>query len=368
MLRSQLQALLRPRTLRRIPNTRFSRSLSTTPSEADDAFAALAHLNSQLETPTPVQHFSFGPSVNDAEIAEEDGDQESLSFSQLLEQAETSGPAGSPISDMQRDRAARRLLMEQMSAYGSTQTRNNTFQPHHPLHKPLPPSQATISALIAAGAHLGHSRSLLNPNFMPYVYGNRAGISIIDLDQTLPLLRRAANVTRAIAQRGGSVLFLGTRPDLRPVVEKSASRLGETQGFYVGERWLPGTLTNRMQSFGPDVVRNLDIVPDLVVLLNPLANMNAIRECAISHVPTIGIVDTNADPRIVMYPIPANDESTRTAELIAGVLSLAGQEGKVRRAEELALKAKQKLLQEEKMKRYGSSEGNRKPNNYYDYE
>ena len=79
--------------------------------------------------------------------------------------------------------------------------------------------------------------------------------------------------------------------------------------------------------FGAQAVLNQRVVPDLVVFLNPLQNMAAIRECAMEHVPTIGIVDSNVDPRIVMYPIPANDESTRTAELIAGVLSVAGREG-----------------------------------------
>ena len=166
----------------------------------------------------------------------------------------------------------------------------------------------------------------MNPNFMPYAYGTRAGITVIDLDHTLPLLRRAANLVRSVAYAGGSILFLGTRPDLRPVVQKAAERVGE-QGYYVGERWLPGTLTNKTQLYGADTVKEQRVVPDLVILLNPLSNMNALRECAIEHVPTIGIVDSNVDPRIVMYPIPANDESTRTAELIAGVLSIAGREG-----------------------------------------
>lgn len=173
---------------------------------------------------------------------------------------------------------------------------------------------------------MGHATSLMNPNFVPYAYGTRAGITIIDLDSTLPLLRRAAAVVRAVTARDGTVLFVGTRPDLNVVVRKAAERLGE-QGFYLGERWLPGTLTNKLQMFGPDSVKRQRIVPDLVVFLNPTANVNAIRECAIEHVPTIGIVDSNVDPRIVMYPIPANDENTRTAELVAGVLSIAGREG-----------------------------------------
>lgn len=200
----------------------------------------------------------------------------------------------------------------------------STFKARDSLHNP--PKEATLSALLAAGAHFGHASTRMNPNFMPYAYGTRAGITVIDLDHTLPLLRRAANLVRSVAYAGGSILFLGTRPDLRPVVQKAAERVGR-QGYYVGERWLPGTLTNKTQLYGADAVKAERVVPDLVILLNPLSNMNALRECAIEHVPTIGIVDSNADPRIVMYPIPANDENTRTAELIAGVLSIAGREG-----------------------------------------
>jgi small subunit ribosomal protein S2 len=185
---------------------------------------------------------------------------------------------------------------------------------------------ATISALLAAGAHFGHATTRMNPNFVPYAYGTRAGITIIDLDQTLPLLRRATNVVRAIARAGGIIIFIGTRPDIMPVVQRSAERLGK-QGFHVGERWLPGTLTNRRMYFGGSVVDELRVVPDLAILLNPMQNMNAIHEFAMEHVPTIALIDSNVDPRIVMYPIPANDESTRTAELIAGILSIAGREG-----------------------------------------
>lgn len=215
-------------------------------------------------------------------------------------------------------------LVDIFSVHGSTQTKESTFRPRDTLHSP--PKDATLSALLAAGAHFGHASTRMNPNFMPYAYGTRAGITVIDLDHTLPLLRRAANLVRSVAYAGGTILFLGTRPDLRPVVQKAAERVGE-QGYYIGERWLPGSLTNKTQLYGADTVKELRVVPDLVILLNPLSNMNALRECAIEHVPTIGIVDSNADPRIVMYPIPANDESTRTAELIAGVLSIAGREG-----------------------------------------
>jgi small subunit ribosomal protein S2 len=131
---------------------------------------------------------------------------------------------------------------------------------------------------------------------------------------------------RAVASHDGTIVFVGTRPDLRPAVLKASKRIGP-QGYHVGEKWLAGTLTNKVHFFGPEVSTSERVVPDLVIFLNPIPNLHAIRECAIEHVPTIGIVDSNVDPRIVMYPIPANDESTRTAELIAGVLSIAGREG-----------------------------------------
>jgi len=173
---------------------------------------------------------------------------------------------------------------------------------------------------------MGHHSSLMNPHFLPYAYGTRAGITVIDLDSTLPLLRRAASLIRAITARDGTVLFLGTRPDLKATVAAAAARMGP-HGFAVHDKWLGGTLSNAIVRHGPQHLENTRIRPDVAVILNPLQNLVAIRECAAAQVPTIGIVDSNVDPRIVMYPIPANDESTRTAELIAGVLSIAGREG-----------------------------------------
>lgn len=182
---------------------------------------------------------------------------------------------------------------------------------------------------------------------MPYAYGDRADITIIDLDHTLPMLRRAAKVVRAVTAKRGTVVFVGTRPDLRPVVRKAAERVG-TRSYHVGERWLPGTLTNKIQVLSHDPYSDEKVVPDLIVFLNPTHNFPALRECAQQHVPTIGIIDSNVDPRVVMYPIPANDESTRTAELIAGVLSVAGREG-VALAEEEAARRKERVSMMKKL-------------------
>ncbi|KAH9484045.1 37S ribosomal protein mrp4, mitochondrial [Psilocybe cubensis] len=227
-------------------------------------------------------------------------------------------------ANFRKTREERKLQFSFFEPYGSTTTSTNTFKYRDGLVKP--PRDATVSALLAAGAHFGHAASRMNPNFVPYAYGTRAGITIIDLDHTLPMLRQAASLVRAIARAGGLVVFIGTRPDLRPIVTKAAERLGR-QGFYVGERWLPGTLSNRRQFFGDHVVDKERMLPDLAIILNPLQNTIAINEFAAENIPTIGIIDTNVDPRLVMYPIPANDENTRTAELIGGVLSIAGREG-----------------------------------------
>ncbi|KAL1756547.1 ribosomal protein S2, flavodoxin-like domain-containing protein [Schizophyllum commune] len=244
-------------------------------------------------------------------------------------------------TQLQYDRAYVSQLKNVFDKQGPVLTEDSKWRLRDSLNRP--PQEATISALLAAGAHFGHSTSRLNPNFMPYAYGTRGGITIIDLDHTLPLLRRATQFARSVAYRGGQILFLGTRPDLRPVVQKAAERLGPGNGYYIADRWLPGTLTNRFSMLNPDDFKRYNLLPDLVVLLNPIQNAVAIRELAVEHVPTIGIIDSNADPRLVMYPIPANDESTRVAEIIAGVISIAAREGVHLREREAADVARKRL-------------------------
>ncbi|KAJ6630669.1 ribosomal protein S2, flavodoxin-like domain-containing protein [Mycena sp. CBHHK59/15] len=234
-------------------------------------------------------------------------------------------------SNHQLKRAEVGTLIDIFNQYGSNRKPENTYRLRDAVRRPIP--NATVSALLAAGAHFGHNTSRMNPNFVPYAYGVRAGSTIIDLDHTVPLLRRAANLVRAVAYTNGQILFIGTRPDLRQVVKSAATRLGK-QGYYISDRWIPGTLTNTAELYGTQIAKEVLAVPDLVILLNPLANITAIRECALAHVPTVAIVDSDADPRIVMYPIPANDESTQVAEIVAGILSIAGREGLALRIEE----------------------------------
>ncbi|KAJ7738505.1 ribosomal protein S2, flavodoxin-like domain-containing protein [Mycena maculata] len=240
-------------------------------------------------------------------------------------------------SRLQVKRAEVGTLIDIFADYGSNRRQETTYKLRDAIKRPVP--NATVSSLLAAGAHFGHATSRMNPNFMPYAYGVRANSTIIDLDHTVPLLRRAANLVRAVAFAGGQILFIGTRPDLRHIVKSAAGRIGK-QGYYITDRWIPGTLTNTAELYGPQIAKDTAHIPDLVILLNPLKNITCIRECALSHVPTIAIIDSDADPRIVMYPIPANDESPQTAEIVAGILSIAGREG-------LALRIEEEVMQEE---------------------
>lgn len=220
---------------------------------------------------------------------------------------------------------------------------SNVYKPHKDTLQPPSIQQTSINTLIAAGAHLGHSTALFRPSTQPYIYGIRDGIHIIDLDQTLVHLRRASKVVEAVGEKGGVILFVGTRTGQQRCLQKAAERAG---AYYVHSRWVPGTLTNATQISGswervevdmggnptdrvlsPSLKKTI-LKPDLVVLLNPVENRNAIAECIASKVPTIGIIDTDSEPSLVTYPVPANDDSLRSVELITGVLSQAAQKGK----------------------------------------
>ncbi|KZO95213.1 ribosomal protein S2 [Calocera viscosa TUFC12733] len=229
------------------------------------------------------------------------------------------------------ERKRRRNLVAMFQDMGSTQTRETTFQAFHTLNRAVSPSELTISALMAAGAHMGHSRVRTRPAFLPYVYGRRANMDIIDMDQTLAMLRRAASFLTMLTEKGGSVLWVGTDVDgVKKAARKASERVGK-YSYHIADRWIPGIFTNAGSLLGTEIM-NGDYLPDAAVFLNPRPNLGALRECNVAMVPTIGIVDSDTDPRIVTYAIPANDESVRTVELIAGVLSVAAREG-VRRAD-----------------------------------
>ena len=178
----------------------------------------------------------------------------------------------------------------------------------------------------------------------PFIYGTRHGQSIIDLEQTVVGVRRAAAVVRGVVERDGIVLFVGgkTRTAMvRRATERAAERL-EGNGFCVPGNWLPGTLTNRYRLLPGGKPEAPPRLPDLVVFSSPQTYPHALRECALTRVPTVGLMDTDGDPRGVTYAIPANDDSERAGELIINLLAEAGREGlQTRRdAEESKQKAK----------------------------
>jgi small subunit ribosomal protein S2 len=223
------------------------------------------------------------------------------------------------------------------------------YEPRAASKHPPTASELTLPMLMAAQTHLGHATSLWNPRNSSYVFGIRDGIHIISLDATYAYLRRAAKVVQEVARRGGMILFVGTRDKQEEIVVQAAKVAG---GYQIFDRWVPGTLTNGQQILGHCQLKVVDIKdteltessallngpsghpvlkPDLVVCFNPLENEVCLHECGLHTVPTIGVIDTDADASWVTYPIPANDDSIRSITLIAGVLGHAGAEGQKQR-------------------------------------
>ncbi|KAF9928728.1 37S ribosomal protein, mitochondrial [Linnemannia zychae] len=236
------------------------------------------------------------------------------------------------------------LLPEYMSLGGKLVPKPKSALSNNPASNTL-----TIAQLLAAGLHLGHSTSLWNVASMPFIFGVREGISIINLEHTLTYLRRACTVTKAVARRGGIILFIGTREGVDNVTIDAAK---SCNAYYVASKWCPGTITNAQEIVGPHTPRLPDaragdlakpFRPDLVIVLNPLENMIAIKEATRFNIPTIAITDTDVDPRIVSYPIPANDDSVRGVELVAKVLAEAAKEGNVLAAEASKIQSKQRI-------------------------
>ncbi|KAL9103322.1 MAG: hypothetical protein Q9163_001628 [Psora crenata] len=222
------------------------------------------------------------------------------------------------------------------------------YQPHRLVTDPPRPSEITLELLLASQAHLGHKTSHWNPANSRYIFGIRQGIHIISLDVTAAHLRRACRVVSGVTERGGLVLFVGNRPGQERCVVRAAEM---AEGCHLFERWTPGSITNGHQilracrmkvvdefdrtipGYGKELADLPALKPDLVVCLNPLENWVMLHECGLNAIPTIGIIDTDANPTWVTYPIPANDDSLRCVQVIAGVLGRAGEEGQQIRRE-----------------------------------
>lgn len=232
----------------------------------------------------------------------------------------------------------------------------NIYKARDEVRKPRQISETTISTLMAAGCHLGHSKALWRPSTQPFLYGEYDGVHIIDLNETMVGLKRATKVIKGVAGQGGIILYVGTSKNWEQLrsVEEAANR---SSGYYVSKRWIPGTITNFTEvtkqvnvnskkevdmmdvatnrELTDDVINKL-IKPDLVVILNPVENRNCINECIKLRIPTIGLCDTDMEPSLLTYPIPCNDDSMRATSLMVGILSKAAEEGLNQRLEVVA--------------------------------
>ena len=221
----------------------------------------------------------------------------------------------------------------------------------------------SMNYLLEAGVHFGHQTKRWNPKMKEYIFTSRDDIYIIDLQKTAKKIEEAYAALKTIAENGGKVLFVGTRKQASEATKEEALR---SESYYVNERWLGGTLTNfrtirkrvkrleeieKMESDGTfDVlpkkeviklrkeydklnrnlcgIREMKKLPQALVIVDPRIEETAIKEARKLNIPVFAIVDTNSDPDVVDYVIPANDDAVRSVKLITMVMADAVCEAK----------------------------------------
>ncbi|MBP9676468.1 MAG: 30S ribosomal protein S2 [Anaerolineaceae bacterium] len=227
----------------------------------------------------------------------------------------------------------------------------------------------SMKSLLESGVHFGHRTNKWNPLMRPYIFTERNGIHILDLQQTVKLLTTAYNLVRDTAAKGGVVMFVGTKRQAQETIAEEATRCGMP---YVTERWLGGMITNwttmfnriqemekleRMRETGEihrltkkeglliereikrlqsrlSGVRNMKRIPDLLFVVDVMREHTAVHEANLKEIPVIAMVDTNCDPRKVDYVIPSNDDAIRAIKLLVGKMADAVIEGKAMYKEE----------------------------------
>ena len=227
----------------------------------------------------------------------------------------------------------------------------------------------SMKALLESGVHFGHRTNKWNPKMRPYIFTERNGIHIIDLQQTVKLLDDAFNKIRDTVAAGGSILFVGTKRQAQETIQEEAERCGMP---YVNQRWLGGTLTNwvtiqqriveltrleKMFETGEinqltkreglliqreinrlqtrlSGIRNMKTLPDLLFVIDIEREDTAVREANSKGIPVIALVDTNCNPSEIDYVIPSNDDAIRAIKLLVGRMADAVIEGKMMRKDE----------------------------------
>ena len=220
-----------------------------------------------------------------------------------------------------------------------------------------------MKQLLEAGVHFGHQTRRWNPKMKKYIFTERNGIYIIDLQKTVKKVEEAYNFVRDLAADGGTMLFVGTKKQAQDSVKEEAARAGM---YYVNQRWLGGTLTNfvtiqkriarlkeieKMEENGTFEVlpkkeviqlkkeqerlekflggiKDMKQIPDALFIIDPRKERIAVAEAHKLNIPIVGIVDTNCDPDEIDYVIPANDDAIRAVKLLTGKMADAILEGK----------------------------------------
>ena len=221
----------------------------------------------------------------------------------------------------------------------------------------------SMKQLLEAGVHFGHQTRRWNPKMAKYIFTDRNGIYIIDLQKTTKKVDEAYSFLRDIAEQGKSVLFVGTKKQAQEAVKDEATRVGM---FYVNERWLGGMLTNfttiqrrvgrlkELEGMGADGVfdvltkkevqqlrhemarlekylggiKEMNKLPGALFVVDPRKERIAVAEARKLHIPIVAIVDTNCDPDEIDYVIPGNDDAIRAVRLLTGRMADAIQEGR----------------------------------------
>lgn len=213
----------------------------------------------------------------------------------------------------------------------------------------------TMKELLEAGIHFGHQLNRWNPKMEPYLFGERNGIHIIDLQQTFPLINSALKVMREIAANGGRVLFVGTKRQAQKLVSESAINSGQ---YFMNHRWLGGTLTNwktisksivRLKNYDEILnredsgltkkelvgiqrqrnkleaslggIRDMGGLPDALFVIDTNKEHIAIKEANVLKIPVIAVIDSNSNPDGVDFPIPGNDDATRAIAMYCKLVS-----------------------------------------------
>jgi len=220
----------------------------------------------------------------------------------------------------------------------------------------------TMQQLLEAGAHFGHQTHRWNPRMKPYIFGDRNGVHIIDLSQSVPLFARALDFVTQTVQRGGKVLFVGTKRQAQDAVAEAAKTSGQ---HFVNHRWLGGMLTNwktisnsikRLKSLEEQLsgdtagltkkevlqltrerdklenslggIRDMGGLPDVMFVVDTNKEELAIKEANTLGIPVVAILDSNSDPSGIAFPVPGNDDASRAIRLYCDAVADAVNNGR----------------------------------------